>query len=636
MAEFINPYTFVPLPAVIGRDLPTGHHCAGDGCVSGGMTVEWTLRTPLLLPQGHPAVRAGRVVIPGSSVKGAVRSLHEALMGGCLRVVDEDFVPVYRQPAVAKDRDWHLAVVTGATRQGRATHVMVTEQTAWVPIGTLRTALGRVPRTGDTVDIEDAAVTAHQGLGRDEVTDSAGVTAGDGWTVLVGDSGTRLKSRQFFCAAGRLPAEEGKTRVVAGSAWSEYVQLCEGTNDLRLARQRRASTDDKDWRSGRAFADVRWGNETVGQRRRVTGQLWPGDVVWAWMNPDNQQIEHLSMAAIWRVPGTGPVSARVPETARACPDTEGRLCLSCRLFGSAETDTAESGREATQRSYAGHLRTGDAIADGVTTVREQRLAPLGSPRPGAGQFYLQISRTSPASDETQLPAACWGSERDDPDPRLVRGRKFYWNGDPAARQPPRHIARPGQKNEAMTGERHLVPAGTVFRQEIAFDNVPKAELASLLLTLLPRLVLPRTEGLQAADYRLRLGGGKPLGLGSCSVAVTGFWWQDARRRYAGQHPVRQETEEFFAPLAGDVARLAGRPVLRYWPTLSRILRADAVDPALIWYPLGGEWSDETKRDRSFGFFNKTNGRYLARGNEPIIPLPDPDPAKAQNQRLRTV
>jgi CRISPR-associated protein (TIGR03986 family) len=635
MAEFVNPYTFVPLPEVIGRERPGGHHRAGERCISGGMTVEWRLRTPLLLPQAHPAVRAGRVVIPGSSVKGAVRSLHEALMGGCLRVVDEEFVPVYRQPAVAKDQDWHLAVVTDATRQGRATRVRMTGETVWVPVGILGTAVGRVPRTGDTVDIEDSAITSRQGLDREEVTDSAGVTAGEGWVVLVGDSGTRQRSRQFFCAAGRLPDDEAETSEVTESAWSEYDALCEGTNDLRLMRQRPDGQVARGPRSGRVFAEVSWGGQAVGERRRVTGRLWPGDVVWAWVDPATGRVEHLAMAAIWRVSGRGPLGERVPEAVRACPDPEERLCLSCRLFGSADTVTAESGREATQRSYAGHLRIGDATADQVTTTAVQ-LAPLGSPRPGAGQFYLQIGDTSPASDEAQLPAAYWGSERDERGARPVRGRKFYWNGDPGSRKPPRHIARPGQRNEAMTGQRQLVPAGTVFRQVIGFDNVPRAELASLLLTLLPGLVLPRTESLDSADYRLRLGGGKPLGLGSASVAVTELWWQDARERYAGQDRIVQEAGEFFGPLAGDVARLAGRPVLRYWPTLSRILRADAVDPALVWYPLGGEWSDGTNRDRAFRFFGQTNGRFLARRREPVVPLPDPDPAKKHDQRLRTV
>lgn len=634
MAEFINPYTFVPLPAAIGRAEPTYHHRAGDGNVSGGMTVQWRLRTPLLLPQAHQAVHAGRVVIAGSSVKGAVRSLHEALMGGCLRVVDEEFVPVYRQPAVAKDQDWHLAVVAKATRQGRATHLQVTEETVWVPVGMLRTALGRAPRTGDTVDIGDSAIEAHSGLDRDEVRDGDGVAAGDGWTVLVGDSGTRQRSRQFFCAAGRLPDDDADLSEVTESAWLEFDRLCEGTNDLRVIRQKPDAQLYKGWREGRVFAEVRWGNETVGSRRRVTGRLWPGDVVWARVNPATGQAERLAMAAIWREPGRGPVAERVPPDVRPCQEP-GHLCLSCRLFGSADTAAGESGREAGQRSFAGHVRIGDAVAEGVTTDAV-RLAPLGAPRPGAGQFYLQVNDTRPASNETVLPAAYWGSERDEGDPRLVRGRKFYWNGDPGVRQPPRHVARESQRNEAMTGQRQLVPAGVVFRQVITFDNVLKAELASLLLTLLPGLILPRTEGLASADYRLRLGGGKPFGLGSASVSVTDLWWQDARKRYAGQDRVRQDAADFAGPLVRDVAQLAGRPVLRCWPTLSRILRADAVDPALIWYPLGGEWGDATYRDRSFRFFSRTNGRYLARRQEPIVALPDPDPAKAQDQRLRTV
>lgn len=638
MAEFVNPYTFVPLPTVIGRTGPTGHHRAGDGHISGWMTVEWTLQTPLLLPQGHERVENGRVVIPGSSVKGAVRSLHETLMGGCLRVLDDDFVPVYREPAVSRNEDWHLAVVTEATRQGRATRVRLATEIAWVPVGTLGTVLGRMPQTGDTVDIDDWAISAVQGLGRREVSRPDAVTPGEGWVVLVGDSGTRLTSDRFFCAAGRLPGDDadggGGEREAPIPAWAEYERLCEGTNDMRLIRRKPDDATFKGWRSGPVFTDVGWPSKSdlVGRRRRITGHLWPGDIVWARLNPSNGQLDRLSMAAIWRTPGQRRLAERTEAAVRACGDP-GHLCLSCRLFGSADTKAAGSGHEADQRSYAGHLRTGDAVADGVTTSSVE-LAPLGAPRPGAGQFYLQIGDTDPASDETELPAAYWGSERDRPDPRPVRGRKFYWNGDPAAQRLPRHKARPGQGNEAMTGNRELVPAGTCFRQKISFDNVPAAELGSVLLTLLPRLLLPRTEGMREADYLLRLGGGKPLGLGSCRVKITELIWQDARRRYLGQPEVSQDADEFFTPLASAVARLAGHPVMKHWPTLSRILRADAVDPELIWYPLGGGWSDEKNRDRSFRFFARTNGRHLERSTEPIRPLPDPAPGN--DQRMRTV
>jgi CRISPR-associated protein (TIGR03986 family) len=597
------------------------------------MTLSWTLRTPLLLPQSHRQAPGGRVVLPGSSVKGAVRSLHETLMGGCLRVLDEDFLPAYREPAVARDENWHLAVVTEATRQGRAARIRVTEETAWVPADTLVSGLGRVPQTGDTVNIVDEAIREHEGLQRLEVTGPGAVTAGEGWVVLVGDSGTRLKSKQFFCAAGRMP--EGDTGVckVPAPVWTEYEQACEGSNDLRLIRQKPPNPAYKGWQARPLFAEVGWPAKTdvIGRRRCVTGRLWPGDVVWARVSPDHGQVEHLSMAAIWRRLGERPLGERIGDAVRACRDPL-ELCLSCRLFGSADAAVAEPGREADQRSYAGHLRIGDAVAEGVVTTRVRR-APLGAPRPGAGQFYLQIARTDPASAETELPAAYWGSEQDRSERRQVRGRKFYWNGDPALQSPPRHLARPGQRNEAMTADRDLVPAGTCFTQEIAFDNVTRAELGSVLLTLLPRLVLPQTEGLKTADYLLRLGGGKPLGLGSCAVEVTDLWWQDSTQRYLGQQEVSQSATEFFAPLAGDVARLAGHAVLKHWPTLSRILRADGVDPKLVWYPLGGEWGDERNRDRAFRFFARTNGRYLRRA-DPIRPLPDPAPGN--DQRLRTV
>ena len=631
MADFINPYTFVPFPAAINRSAGTGHHRGEEGHVSGRMTVTWTLRTPLLLPAAHQPERDGRVVLPGSAVKGAVRSLHETLMGGCLRVVDEDFVPVYREPAVVKNEDWHLAVVSDATRQGRATRIRLAGETAWVPVGVLGQALGRVPRTGDTVDIEDWAIGTHEGLGRQEVSGADGVTPGEGWVLLVGDSGTRLKSKGFFCAAGRMPdgGSDSDSREVPVSAWAEYEQVCEGANDLRLIRQKPDAPAYKGWRTGQVFAKVGWpaSGDVVGERRRVTGRLWPGDVVWASVSPSSGVVEHLSMAAVWRRPGEGRLADRTPDAVRACRDPSD-LCVSCRLFGSADSAEAEPGLEADQRSYAGHLRIGDAVAEGITTSRV-RLAPLGAPRPGAGQFYLQITRTDPASGETELPSAYWGSEQDRPEFRHVRGRKFYWHGDPAVQRPPRHLARPGQRNEAMTGERDLVPAGTCFRQDITFDNLSRAELGSVLLTLLPRLVLPRTEGRQTADYLLRLGGGKPLGLGSCAVEVAELQWQDVRQRYLGQQAVSQSAEEFFGPVAGDVARLAGRPVLRHWPALSRILRADAVDPELIWYPLGGEWADERNRDRAFRFFARTNGRHLKRRTEPIRPLPDPSPGHDQ-------
>ncbi|MBO3752841.1 hypothetical protein J5X84_42905 [Streptosporangiaceae bacterium NEAU-GS5] len=611
------------------------------------MTVSWTLATPLLLPEEHGPVTGAQVTVPGSSVKGAVRSLHETLMGGCLRVFDEEFVPVYRQPAVAKEGDWWLGAVREATRDGRATRVEVTVRTVWVPIEALPKMDGRRPRSGDTIEIDESAIVSGT-LDRKEV-EPWGVRPGNGWVILVGDSGSRMRSQRFFVAAGELAGDEDDLRDVPEEVWESYLALCAGTNDMRQIKQDPDSVKFKGWRTERVFAPVTWSRDqtssrrpVVAERRRVTGRLRPGDVVWVRLDQESGDIAELAMAAIWRVKGAretaphGFMGQRVPAALHACSDWQS-LCVSCRLFGSADTSGALPGEEAEQHSYAGHVRMGDAVAEKVTTIRVARLAPMGAPRPGAGQFYLRISDKEPAGSKEDLPSAYWGSRQDATELRRLRGRKFYWHGDPMLQPVPRHVARDEQSNEAMSGARDMVPAETVLTQQITFDNIPKAELGSLLVTLLPRLLLARTEPGESGDYALRLGGGKPLGLGSCRVAVTALEWWESATRYMGGQAFRTSPEEFLALKLDDrsvmshVAVLAGPDVRRQWPVVSRVLRADAVDPQLIWYPHGGTGA---KRDRSFVFFNQSNGQFYENTRRPVIPLPDPDPGTDQTMRPR--
>jgi CRISPR-associated protein (TIGR03986 family) len=642
-AEFINPYTFVPLPNTIDRRAPLGHHRAAEGSISGRMTVTWTMQTPLLLPKTFtPDPGSGPITVPGSSIKGAVRSLHETLMGGCLRVVDGEFVPVYREPAVTKSPEsWWLAVVESATAQGRATTVRLTRSSVWMPIDSARGALGRPPNSGDTVDIADNAIPENSNsLGRRKIHDSSRVSRGDSWVLLVGDSGTRQRSRGFFVAAGEV-GEASNLRSVPTEVWDEYEQLCQGTNDMRLIKQKPDDEQYKGWQAERIYADVEWKSAKIGKRRRVTGRLWSGDVIWVGMDA-HENVEHLSMAAIWRAPGRGSVNERIPAALQPCQDADD-LCVSCRLFGSADTGGAEIGAEAEQHAYAGHVRFGDAVTAGPVEPEPVRLAPMGAPRAGAGQFYLRHNNLAPAQSKGELPAAAWGSQRDKTNLRSLAGRKYYWHGDPNEQKPPRHIARESQLKSKLVDDhfRYLVPAGTVLTQTITFDNVPPIELAALLLTLLPGLfpeLLPRAAKdpvRRSGRHALRIGGGKPLGLGSCTVDMTNVMWWQAADRYLGRQAITEAPREFVARYLGDVKELAGLAVT-HWRTLDRILRTDGVEAKLVWYPLGGEWDNEQQRDRSFEFFNATNGKFLEHNPKNIEPLPNPDPDDPCNPNPRQV
>jgi RAMP superfamily len=82
MAEFVNPYSFVPQVAAPKRHPPSGHASMPAGRFSGVLDVTITARTPLLIggfkPEGAgrqdlPRRIDGTVMIPGSGLMGAVR-----------------------------------------------------------------------------------------------------------------------------------------------------------------------------------------------------------------------------------------------------------------------------------------------------------------------------------------------------------------------------------------------------------------------------------------------------------------------------------------------------------------------------------------------------------------------------------
>ena len=99
VVRFVNPYTFVRQAPEPVRQAPAGHAVMGEGRFCGVIEVTLTAQTPLLIG-GFPGQESGEpdvprrstvdrtAIVPGSGLMGAVRSMHEALAGGCLRVLD--------------------------------------------------------------------------------------------------------------------------------------------------------------------------------------------------------------------------------------------------------------------------------------------------------------------------------------------------------------------------------------------------------------------------------------------------------------------------------------------------------------------------------------------------------------------
>ena len=668
--EFINPYTFVPFPdpGDIVRAKPAWHEQLGAGRFCGQLSVSASARTPIMVggwdhPDGTKDVdgepeqvlpwRPGRdgawqAIVPGSSVAGAVRSLHEVLAGGCLRVFDRDFVPTYRDAATpGAFTGLKLALVSAADETGRPTALRICTKVVWTDAVRLRNLLGKQGvelRTGLTLSIPDAEMAGFVKYGREIVDITSAIPDGGGgeWVVLLGDAGAREGVPVYRLALGRLPPLSTTVRFPEQrDLWASYRRRALDTADMRGHRKdaaslraqldtERAYTRDDD----RLTASVEWANAGgIGRRQLVRPWMLPGTVTWVKTTGGNM-LTDIRRAVLWRGDGAHPAGARVAAELLACTDPT-TLCPSCRLFGSADVEGRKPDDQALQASYAGHVRFSDLIADSLAPdgVEIVTLAPLSSPNPGAGQFYLDNGRLRlPEGPDDILRR--WGSPTGDATtPRRLRGRKFYWQTtDQQHDGPERSQRRHSHTNEEVLVRARLFPVGQRFTGTISFDGLTEAELGGLLAAVSPSVVIdsaPRP-GIAAteASVCVPVGGGKPFGFGAMHTRITLDWIASAGSRYRGAAHPAITTASAVAAFTGSVPQGIRD---RVWKALHGVLTVDHVDPTRVWYPPGASWAahdanttqEITRFDEGYQFWKLSQGQRLNAEDRPLVPLPPP-------------
>jgi CRISPR/Cas system CSM-associated protein Csm3 (group 7 of RAMP superfamily) len=629
----------------------------GNGRLSGVLRVTLTARTPLLIggfeSTGYAGEKTpdvprrgdGTPMVPGSGLLGAVRSVHEALAGGCLRVLDTDWVAVHRHPAsTSETAGLRLAVVLDADGKGRASSVGLCDQVVWIDQEILPRDDGRVPQTGDRLrapaakaaDSGNRKVLRAEDIETGEVAWAAAMSAGldESWVLLVTDTKARTPGKPVYFAAGRVGRDTPRCEI-PDTTWATYRRLVDGADDLRPARL----PGRKEPEFGSClpeYEDVFWpppadGNPAgpvIARRLVARHYLHPGQPVW--VRAEDRVVTEIRLAQLWRYPGGYPVGDRAGNAA-PCTDPE-RLCWSCRVFGSADTSGRRDDDTARQRSYRGHVRADDLLAATDFEPVAWHLAPLAAPRPSAGQFYLDNTavpaRKQRAAKDTR-PAATWGSCADTGRPRPIRGRKFYWRtADP---QEGAH-SRGSHRHQSDTQSRHalLVPAGTVFTGRVCFENLSAQDYGSLLAALDPRLL----DAAGAGDWLAAVtsvGGGKPFGFGAVSIDVTAESVHTAAGRYLGREQDVPGVAEAVSAFRGTVPR----PVAATWAALRNALTLGFIPDDQVWYPPGAKGAKgDADFDRSFEFFSRTTGLTLKDKDKvrDLVVLPPAD-AASEAQKL---
>lgn len=645
--RFVNPYTFVPFSSTeLHRAEPHGHR--GNGQLwSGVLQLTITAHSPVLVRMNKPepgdkpelpsrpgAGSANRQeIIPGSGLHGAVRSLHETLTGSCLRVFDPTFVPAYRDTAKST-ADLRLAVVRRVDGSGRPTELQLC-----------------APGDGRKLRIHQDVLERHQGLDSGtevQVTQNqegkvidAHPQPGGGWIVFISDPGARDPGKPYHAAVRKLT--DARIAGPQDEVWEQYLRSVEGADDRRTANQQPGQSALTQVTFTYTPASGPERKIVVGRRYRASCAFDVGQPVWVKL--DQQRITRLQLAQLWRHPGQYAAGERLPPARRggfsACSGQDW-LCPSCRLFGSADTNEDGQPRPgyADQRAYRGHVRFSDAVPTDPVEPLAIYLPPTGSPHPGAGQFYLASGTdlVGNAAHPAHPALREWGAVPDRPParPRQLRGRKFYWH------TPGDHQERGNARQHQITGHPDQVqlvlafPAGTRFTATVTLVDVDEGQLGSLLATLQPGSILGRD------DLMVHIGGGRPLGYGSCTVTIeTGSTdpgesgrssrlWRSASRYRHQQPGDRLDLDADRDELLQAFRAGKDRADHETWRALAIVLRRDAVPADLVWYPPGRTWSDRAKHpdefDEGFEFWQQTSGLRHAdkdgvRQGHPFAPLP---------------
>jgi len=520
----IAPYNFVPLPervvpAEVQQPLDQSVYHAGrfTGRIACTLTTESPLYvrcglTPEQLAAGLEAKQLSEFfftaspdtpVIPGSSLRGMLRSLVEIAAYGKLdRVTDR---PRFFYRAVAAKADDPLAQPYKSQLRSVKAGYVTRQADGWaiIPSQTIG--------SDSFIKVRESDVPASVGL------------------VRMNDPGYLLQRIPVSFTHKRTP--RGRTVVdridrpgvhnLAGTLVTSGNMLETGRGSQRTPRKNHVVIPEpgrgalliaeqavEDYRNGlSAFIEAQLG---------PNGVLAEGAPVFYFEPARGQAVTAFGHSPNFRLPFRFPDSERaatprdfVPEELRQDEVVD----IAEAIFGFVRGQRKGTQQE---QAVAGRVFVSDATpapAQGNLWLSDEPLTPhiLGSPKPTTFQHYL-VQAGGAKRDLKH-----YGSRPDEE--TAVRGHKLYWHkgADPA-------LALPSDKrqkvSDTQTTTMRPVRAGVSFTFTLHVENLSQVEIGALLWVL-------RLGGELA--YRLKLGMGKPLGMGAVRLEYQLFESQRAER-----------------------------------------------------------------------------------------------------------
>ncbi|MDR1639699.1 MAG: RAMP superfamily CRISPR-associated protein [Clostridiales bacterium] len=491
--KFVNPYNFVSIGEKVQRS-PVEY-----GDLTGILTCTLETLTPLFIPNttngfafssppgpgraGSNALshsydfysyedlsgrsikenetRFPRPIIPGSALRGAIRSAYEAVTNSCLSTSDDENT-LYRRTIVPKN-EYGIIV-----KEANGTRVLYKADKALFPSGQRYSH-----KMGDEVN--------------------------GGYFLHGEDFGGKLNdSIMTFKLDGqgkRIPT--GKSFDESSEEWMRIYEV------WRLYQQR----------NGTPKGVNQSGNHT-GYENWLKVPFMP--VFYSVV--DN--VYYISPACMTKEVFSRTVKSILKSQGEHDPCFHGgRLCDACRLFGMVSDDDSGSGSPTTDDvSRSSRIAFRDATPVEPSSnfsswyLTPRQLPILSGPKVSATEFYMEDTGALLYNYDYDTVSYPRGSvpTRTRNNARL-RGRKFYWHITEAATD--RHDTLRDDSPNFLSQRTKVRPvaSGKKFTFDIYFERLTNDELAKLVYTL--------GFGDRAATNAHKIGHGKPVGYGSARISV---------------------------------------------------------------------------------------------------------------------
>lgn len=511
--KFINPYTFVPTPKGQRINRDAAGAIGLDRLHTGVLHCRLYVRTPLGIPdtaEERPGENDHKVypffsyienqkripVIPGSSLRGAIRSVFETATDSCFSTLRENTGLSKRvgnreayKPGILKwiNGNWHLyqaeryllavnpEILNKDGRKSNYTRYEDLPADVYVNImqkekdgfRIARTQSGEELRFGDLIEFRP-------------YIEGKGIYKKNGYLIWNGVArDIRKKSTESICQNGKKVGLVYIGETFARKKHGESVFVSKGeVKELKAEQLKRAYEGLLEtleiYRNPAINRSAgHSGYQDFEHAKKETGiPLW-------YSIKDGK----LCLASIGRTFYNTSLNELIGDR-KPCTSRK-QLCEACMLFGMAGEEDLGS-----------RIRITDARAQEGYVLKKETLKILGQPRYSYLPFYARSNSGIPSSyDDGNVEIA---------------GRKFYWHNRKAETDSSVYTT---EKKTQMNSTMELMMPGAEFSFDIYYDGIMQEQLQKLMWCI--HFGENRREG----NLCYKIGHGKPLGLGSVKIVI---------------------------------------------------------------------------------------------------------------------